>query len=535
MDDIIKKQMMNIISSFSQLPYLFVGTGISMRYSSAPSWDNLLKDIWMTLNSANEKDYDFFNRKVEHEIDNSFSSLEPEEKKYYLNPQIATVISNQFNNSFFEKFDIIESIFTDSEIEHIIKNRLDPFKYYISKKISSIDRKNENQILEEILELKKNQNKIAGVITTNYDTILESIFEDFDVLMGNESLLIANTENLFNIYKIHGSCKASNTIIITKEDYNYFEDKLKYLSAKLLTLFVEHPIIFIGYSISDVNIRKILKEISICLSNEQLDNLKNKFIFIKPAFGQEDSINLRELIFDNKRITMTEISLNNYSEFYKMLNIIQSSMPVKQIRKMQDMYCKFIASTDAANNIFVGNVNNPNISDKVGIFFGPLETISSIGFKTYSLEDIMEDILFDSKPYLVNESIIYETFSNIRRGAGKTYLPVYKYLSKLGLTISDLPANFNIIKNDNGIALNTTEKKFCIEEINVTQISDIIDVFPDHKCKQCAYIQKNFNNIEVEDLGDFLRSKFYDKEFWRQAGSQYKKIIALYDYKKYSK
>ena len=32
-------ELENLISSFKQLPYLFVGTGLSIRYSTAHSWN----------------------------------------------------------------------------------------------------------------------------------------------------------------------------------------------------------------------------------------------------------------------------------------------------------------------------------------------------------------------------------------------------------------------------------------------------------------------------------------------------------------
>lgn len=61
--------------------------------------------------------------------------------------------------------------------------------------------------------------------------------------------------------KIHGSSKEPESIIITNEDYVEFYKRKKYISAKLLTYFVEHPLFFIGYSINDENIKAILSDI----------------------------------------------------------------------------------------------------------------------------------------------------------------------------------------------------------------------------------------------------------------------------------
>ena len=44
--------------------------------------------------------------------------------------------------------------------------------------------------------------------------------------------------------------------------------KNPYLAAKLLSIFIEHPIIFIGYSLDDENIRSILCSISAMMSKD---------------------------------------------------------------------------------------------------------------------------------------------------------------------------------------------------------------------------------------------------------------------------
>lgn len=49
--------------------------------------------------------------------------------------------------------------------------------------------------------------------------------------------------------------------MLTSDDYEAFDTDKKYLSAKLLTYFAEHPLVFVGYSASDPNIKSVLYDV----------------------------------------------------------------------------------------------------------------------------------------------------------------------------------------------------------------------------------------------------------------------------------
>ncbi|GAN78103.1 hypothetical protein Asru_0620_01 [Acidisphaera rubrifaciens HS-AP3] len=67
------------------------------------------------------------------------------------------------------------------------------------------------------------------------------------------------------VFKIHGCVSDYNSLIFTQQDYDEFLRKKKYLSAKLLTYFTEHPLLFVGYSATDPNIQTVLSDIDECL------------------------------------------------------------------------------------------------------------------------------------------------------------------------------------------------------------------------------------------------------------------------------
>ena len=54
----------------------------------------------------------------------------------------------------------------------------------------------------------------------------------------------------------------------------------------MLTLFSESPIVFLGYSFTDENIRNIVADFLSCLTNEQLDNIDEHFVFISFKKGE---------------------------------------------------------------------------------------------------------------------------------------------------------------------------------------------------------------------------------------------------------
>jgi hypothetical protein len=58
------------------------------------------------------------------------------------------------------------------------------------------------------------------------------------------------------------------SIVLTKIDYDEWAEKKKYVSAKLLTYFAEHPVFILGYGIGDTNVKSILRDIGELVADE---------------------------------------------------------------------------------------------------------------------------------------------------------------------------------------------------------------------------------------------------------------------------
>ena len=104
-----------------------------------------------------------------------------------------------------------------------------------------------------------------AIVTTNYDQLIEKVLPDYQPVLG-DGLISAPFASIGEIYKIHGSVDKPSSLILTDPDYKRFGLKRKYLTAKLLTFFVEHPIVFVGYSVEDENIRRILEDLDEALN-----------------------------------------------------------------------------------------------------------------------------------------------------------------------------------------------------------------------------------------------------------------------------
>jgi len=85
------------------------------------------------------------------------------------------------------------------------------------------------------------------------------------------------------VYKIHCCVSQLDKTIITESDYSKFNEKYELIRAHLLSLFIHNPIIFIGYSIEDSNIKDILRTIfTYAGSNSpEAEKICSHFLFVR--------------------------------------------------------------------------------------------------------------------------------------------------------------------------------------------------------------------------------------------------------------
>ena len=399
--DIIK----NAIQITGHHPFLFVGSGISKRYLNTEKWDELLK-VFCTEFSGNDFQYNIYANEVDA-------------KDYYgMQPAIANLLEKDYSRAVLSK-EKYNSFRTAHKQE--LLNNVSALKIAISQHLANPVLPENNPELDLLKKLAKRS--ISGIITTNYDTLLETLFPNFDTYVGQEELLFSDITGIGEIYKIHGSVTDAKTLVLTSYDYEVFERKASYLIAKMLTIFLEYPIIFLGYSLNDRNIRNIFSTISDCLSQDKLDKLKDRLIFVE--YSSVESISEFLMHFDNdNNVRMHQISTSNFSKIYEAILENKSKYSPSVLRYLRkDIYELANSSKPTERIVATGFENLDDISQADQFILGVGVAKNGHVIKA---EQLYEDLVFDNQhfnPDLVVEEYLPELLKNNSGG-----LPMYNYL-----------------------------------------------------------------------------------------------------------
>lgn len=320
----------------NQYPIIFIGSGMSRRFIEAsPNWLTLLEEYWRLLN--NEVDFYSHLNELRQVVISNTTDMTEERITFEVNSRVASEIQKSFDDAYNQD----NSLMPDLSPKDVYMHQLSPFKVSLSKRFSKIQYKEGSD--SEIALLGKLLSKARIIITTNYDSMIENLLDSenksADIFVGNTGFF-KETTGWGELYKIHGTSSDPASIIITAEDYESYDENSILLNAKLLSSLVDAPILFLGYSLSDENVRSLLRTYA---KNMPTDVSQNS-----------DRITIVEYVPDEKQvvenvehdpvlgITYTRIRTDNFSSLFEQVAEINQGVSPAYIRKYQQEFKQII-------------------------------------------------------------------------------------------------------------------------------------------------------------------------------------------------
>jgi hypothetical protein len=402
---IVKRKLEEILHSQTG-PYLFVGAGISRRYAGLPDWSGLLREFAKYAN----RPYDYYVARSESDL-----------------AVAAGIIADDFFDVWWNdpRFQGSVSCYQES-----IKDKSTPLKIEIAKYISDKTNNLPNQPeLREEFEAFRKVN-IDAIITTNYDDLLSQIFPEFRVFIGQDELLFANPQGLAEIYQIHGAVRSPSSLILTDKDYTDFNERNSYLAAKLITVFMEHPVIFLGYSLSDPNVTQILESIIHGIRPESVDRLRSRLIFVEWKPGESASIVDTVATFGGVSLPITRVTADSFTWIYEALSNRARALPARTLRLLKEQVFNLIQTNDPQGQLVqVADLDRSTSADDLDIVFGVGARIQSKGIVGLSRWDLVDDVLNSPNLGLVPHEVLQRV---VPRMTLPTYVPIFKYLRASG-------------------------------------------------------------------------------------------------------
>ncbi|WP_367567594.1 SIR2 family protein [Lacrimispora sp.] len=515
----------DIISQFNTTPFLFIGSGITRRYLNLPDWKGLLE---------------YFARVID---DNSFaySAYENEarvlECKAGIMPKIAELIQRDFDRKWFSTPDM--RTVENEALEQIKNHGLSPFKAEVAAYIKRCTIR-EPSYEDEINKLSQiSEKSIAGVITTNYDSFLEETLPGFTKYVGQAQLIFSSIQGIAEIYKIHGSVEDPGSIVINETDYVKFDSKSAYLAAKLMTIFMEYPIIFMGYSISDVNVQNIIKSIVNCLGEEQIKTLEDRFVFVeykRDMVGAEVSPYI--IMVDNKPLGMRKVALGDFMLLYCAMEGKKAKLPVKILRRFkQELYNYTITNIPTAN-LRVAALEDDRVADEELVL--AIGKVSDLGLKGLSGIDSNEwyrNIVIGDLDFSADELLEYAYPKVLKQNSGR--LPVNKYLSEAAREFPECKKLAERQDFDTIISATIKRNRGCLGNyISVKQIWKQEKHSLEKATRLMSHLEEG--KIDVEELEEVLQELFENDVNLLQNADPHirtniRRLIMIYDYLKWGK
>lgn len=411
-----KQKLEHHFKQFEASPILFVGSGISRRYMGVNCWEGLLKEFAEALGESHVK----LKTKSNGDL-----------------PQYAQLLASIYAEKWWDSDEAQELV---KEHEELFVDEQSPLKVSIAKLIESAHKNitNDESLLEEIALLSKAN--IDGIITTNWDLFLENQFSKFTPFIGQDGLITGRSHGIAEIYKIHGCCSVPNSLVLTSNDYDRYRKKNPYLSSKLLTMFIERPVIFLGYSLTDQHIAEILEEIVSCFPEASLEFLQNKLLFVewKPELEQSD---FSDSVI-HKKIPVKYVQVPRYRELFEVLSETKKRIPAHLFRMIKDELYELVLTDDPKGKLYVRDsekIEEGGTTEFV-VGYGAIsmvkksESMASKGLVGLERVDLIREAVFENGLYDWMQ-VTNEVLPNLCKGNAR--IPVFHFIKQANLTTAE--------------------------------------------------------------------------------------------------
>lgn len=264
---------------------------------------------------------------------------------------------------------------------------------------------------------------VRSIWTTNYDTLIERTLQNADisysVVTDDKSYVSLDPTAKVKIHKIHGDVLRPSECVITRSDYEKFEEKHDIVLSELKGEMCSNSFLFLGYSFRDIDIQHILSKIRLIYDNEhpqrhyciveknKRENCKNDEDFKYKETRQKHYID------DMQSYGLNVVLVDSYDDIEDILNEIKIRVHLKDVfisgayeltnhsaqsriapvamriaEKLIEMDCKLI----------IGDGKNLRSDIIAGAFSG----CGSVGIKP---KDFNENVLIHPFPYKLTNSV----------------------------------------------------------------------------------------------------------------------------------
>ncbi len=489
-------------------PYLFVGAGMSRRYSGLGDWKGLLSH---------------------------FAELTEQPFEYYRGaagddyPKVASLIAEAFYEKWWADGAFADSV---SEWKDSVASRDSPLKFEVAKYTRQTL---EDAVIPEELEAEFDLLKravIDGVITTNYDTLLERAFPDFRAFVGQDELLFSDTQGIAEIYYIHGCERSPSSLILTAEDYADYNARNAYLAAKLATIFVEHPVVFLGYSLGDPNIQALLDSLITGLRPENVSKLQDRLIFVEWLEGKPADITTTVINVNGVSVPIIRATVPDFTEIFSALGARERAMPARILRVLKEQVFELVKNNDPDGRLVAVSDINAGDSASLDVVFGVGAKMTAVGVVGLSRWDLADDVLGSPDRDFPCDLVVGKALPRI---AITTYAPVFKFLVGAGLWSGGawLPtATVNA-------AARSRADKYASHFASLVPATSMSTVAELEAAKGAEGVLNSAMNLpaltdDVEGLRDFLvRHKSMRSQSWW--ATQFAKATVAYDWMRFGR
>jgi hypothetical protein len=311
---------------------------------------------------------------------------------------------------------------------------------------------------------------------------------------------------------------------------------------------IEHPIVFIGYSLRDENIKKIIESLASCLGTSVHDCLRNNLIFVqRNGRGRVEGIETTQFKVYDHQVPLTTVTTDDFGIVYDAMSSIKRKIPARVLRFLKDELYDIVKTNDPKGKLYAADIDelcrNDDVEFVVGVGVksihdqGVEAQASRIGYKHIEIEEILSDVM-DSGP----ETSRFGSIRNLLQGTIPFHLsrsantPIFKYLRMDGI---DSDEKYKTSRYSLDKAFYRPIDKFKIQVKSYTKAAEgrsITEIIQDNTPQNAAYIipQLDISVIDVDELKAFISTY---KDEWNTPTSRhrsaFRKLVTIYDRLKY--